>query len=134
MTGIAAQKILRAKFRGLRDDNGNFLFQSPTNGNDQNPFGVPIHYAGRGTWDRANALAILGEWENAVYAVREDVSFEVFREGVITNDEGKVLYNLMQQNMIALRVEMRLGWQVVNPVNIDRGGTAFPFAVLEPTA
>ena len=138
VTGIAAQKLLRAKFRGLRDNNSNFLFQSPTSGNDQNPFGIPIHYAGRGVWDRANALAVMGEWDNAVYAVREDITFEIFREGVVSNDEGKILYNLMQQNMVALRVEMRLGWQVVNPIDIDRTDEngrqikSFPFAILRP--
>ena len=133
ITGIAAQKQLRAKFRGMRDKNNNFLFQTPTSGSDQNPFGIPIHYAGRGTWDRTAALAIFGEWENAVYSVREDMTFEVFREGVISNDEGKILYNLMQQNMIALRVEIRLAWQAVNPIDIDRDRTMFPFGVLRPS-
>jgi len=132
VTGLAGQRTLRSKLRNVRDTNGGFLFASPTSGSDNNPFGIPVHYVGRGTWDRKSAMAIAGDWENAVYSIRQDMTFEIFRTGVISDDEGRVVINLLQQDMIALRAVLRLGWQVVNPIDIDRDETAFPFAVLSP--
>ena len=133
ITGVAGLTSLRSKLRNVRDDNGQFLFTNPTSGSDNNPFGVPVHYAGKGTWDRTQALAIAGEWDNAVYSIRQDMTFRIFTEGVITDDDGKVVYNLMQQDMVALRAVMRLAWQTVNPIDIDRDAKAFPFAVLAPS-
>jgi len=141
VTGIAAQIRLRSKLRNVRDDNGQFLFTNPTSGSDSNPFGVPIHYVGKGVWERALALAIAGEWQNTVYSIRQDMTFKIFTEGVVSDDEGKVVYNLMQQDMVAMRAVMRVAWQITNPISIDRIGadrradeTAFPFAVLTPSS
>jgi len=130
ITGLAAQRTLRGNLRNLRDNNNAFLFANPTSGNDNNPFGIPIHFVGRGTWDKGQAIAVAGDWENAVYSIRQDMTFEVFRTGVISDDEGRVIINLLQQDMVALRAVIRLGWQVVNPIDIDRERSAFPFAVL----
>jgi len=134
VTGVAGQVRLRSKLRNVRDDNGQFLFTSPTSGSDNNPFGVPVHFVGKGTWDRNEALAIAGEWNNAVYSIRQDMTFRVFDSGVISDDDGKVIYNLIQQDMVALRAVMRLAWQVVDPISIDKGADAFPFTVLRPLA
>ena len=135
VTGMAAQKTLRTALRGLRNENRDFLFQSPTSGSDQNPFGVPIYFAGRGVWDKTKATGILGEWSNAVYSMRQDMTFQIFDTGVISDDAGKVVYNLLQQDMVALRAVMRLAWQVTNPIDIDRTDiiTTFPFAIIKPS-
>jgi len=139
VTGIAGQIRLRSKLRNVRDENGQFLFTNPTSGSDNNPFGVPVYYVGKGVWDRGLALAIAGEWDNTVYSIRQDMTFRIFTEGVVSDDEGKVVYNLMQQDMVAMRAVLRVAWQITNPINIDRLGDdrrpdakAFPFAVLRP--
>jgi hypothetical protein len=69
-----------------------------------------------------------------VYSIRQDVTFKIFTEGVVSDENGAVVYNLMQQDMKVLRAVMRLGWQVANPINIDREDIAgtFPFGVLQP--
>lgn len=136
VTGMAAQKRLRTKLRGLRNANNDFLFSSPVSGSDNNPFGIPIHYVGRDTWNSENASAVIGEWTNAVYSMRQDMTFQIFDTGVISDDDGKVVYNLLQQDMVALRAVMRLGWQVINPIDVDRQDivNTFPFAVLTPSA
>jgi len=131
VTGLAAQRSMRAQLRNVRDANGGFLFASPTSGSDDNPFGVPVHYVGRGTWDRSQAIAIAGDWNNAVWSMRQDMTVQIFDTGVISDDAGRVVYNFLQQDMIALRAVMRMGWQVANPIDIDRDATAFPFSVLQ---
>lgn len=136
VTGFASQKGLRTKLRGLRDNNNGFLFGAPTSGNENNPFGIPMFFVGEGTWDARLASAIAGDWTKSVYSIRQDMTFQIFDTGVISDDEGKVVYNLLQQDMIAMRAVMRIAWQVANPINIDRTdieGT-FPFAILKPSA
>ncbi len=135
VTRIAAQRTLRGKLRNLRDANNNPIFQ-PIAGDQPNTiYSVPADFVAPGTWDVATALAIAGEWNNAVYSIRQDMTFEIFDTGVISDDTGKVVYNLMQQDMVAMRYVIRLAWQVANPIDIDRPyGTGFPFAVLKPTA
>lgn len=136
VTGIAAQKQIKTQLRGLRDANNQFIYAGPTEQLPGRIFEVPTQFVSRGTWDKSLALAIAGEWNNAVYAIRQDMTFEIFRSGVINDDEGKIVYNLMQQDMIAMRAVMRLAWQVANPIDIDRQDidNTYPFAVLLPSA
>lgn len=133
ITYIASQLSLQTKLRGLRDLNNQFIYSPPTGSQPGNIYAVPTLFVGRGTWDKTKATAIAGEWNNAVYAIRKDMTFEIFDTGVISDDAGKVVFNLLQQDMVAMRAVMRLAWQVSNPIDIDRDmATSFPFAVLKP--
>ena len=135
VTGIAAQRQLRTELRGLRNSNNDPIYQPFTTTTPASIYAVPTHFIAPGTWNAANALAITGDWNNAVYALRQDVTFQIFDTGVISDDAGKVVYNLMQQDMYAMRAVLRIAWQVSNPIDIDRQDTAntFPFAILKPT-
>ena len=77
---------------------------------------------------------VAGDWKQAVYAIRQDVTFDVFKSGVVSDDTGKVVYNLMQNDMKAIRMVIRLGWNILNPINAVNpdGSKRFPFAVYEP--
>ena len=134
VNGIAAQRKLRTNLRGMRDANNAPLYQPLTSDTPASIYAVPTHFVGPGVWDAASAMAITGDWTNAVYAMRQDMTFQIFDTGVISDDTGKVIYNLLQQDMSAMRVVMRIAWQVSNPIDIDRTDIAntFPFAVLTP--
>lgn len=136
VNGIAAQRMIKTKLRGLRDANNAPLYQALTATTPATIYAVPTHFVGQGVWKPADALAITGDWTNAVYALRQDMTFQRFDTGVISDDDGKVVYNLLQQDMVALRAVMRIAWQVSNPIDIDRQTEAkyFPFAVLKPAA
>ncbi len=77
-----------------------------------------------------DSLAVAGDWSMAVIGVRQDMRVEVFREGVISDDTGKVILNLMQQDSAALRATGRFAFQVAVPVTLTAGGTRYPFAVM----
>ena len=66
--------------------------------------------------------------------MRQDISYKVLTEAVIQDpSDGSILYNLAQEDMVALRVTMRLGWEIPNPVNAENEtNTRFPFANLKP--
>jgi hypothetical protein len=68
-----------------------------------------------------NVRAFVGDWSEFVVGVRKDITMDVFREGVIQDNTGAIIYNLMQQDMSAVRLTFRIGWQVSNVVNYDQG-------------
>lgn len=92
-------------------------------------------FANNGAWDNTKAKFIVGDFNQAVYCIRKDVTFEMFDTGVITDGDGSIIYNLMQDDMVALRMTMRLSWEIPNPINIVDSDeeTRFPFALVEPT-
>ena len=49
----------------------------------------------------------------------KDITWKILTESVIQDGDGNIVYNLAQQNMIALRASMRLAWQVPNPKNSE---------------
>lgn len=130
VNGILGGVALKGEFReGLVD----------TTGQPLNPSSEVLQldrtYANNGAWDNTLAKFIVGDFKQAVYAIREDVNFEVFDTGVITDASGNVIYNLLQDDMVALRFTMRLGWEIPNPINIlDDTENRFPFALVQPTA
>lgn len=125
----------RAMLRGLMDNNGRPLFvENMQQGAQYTLGGVAMDFPRNGAWDASKALMVTGDWTKAVYAIRQDITFDVFDSGVVSDDTGKVVYNLMQNDMKAIRMVIRLGWNVLNPINAvnSDGSTRFPFAVYTP--
>jgi HK97 family phage major capsid protein len=97
-------------------------------------YGYPLREVTNGAWDPSQAELIAGDWTKLIIGLRQDITFKVFDQGVITNSEGEVVLNLMQQDSVALRVVMRVAYATANPVtslNADEE-TRFPFGVLLP--
>jgi HK97 family phage major capsid protein len=132
VTGIAAQKRLRSMLRNLRNTNGDPIFTPLSGDVPASIYNAPTQFVGKGVWTPSAALALLGDWSLACYAMRQDITYQIFDTGVISDEDGKVIYNLLQQDMVALRAVMRIAWQKANPINIDRAyGTGDPFSVLK---
>jgi len=63
------------------------------------------------------------------------VSFKILTEATIVDPTTRaVVYSLAQQDMVALRAVMRLGWEIPNPVNAYRATLTdySPFSVYIP--
>ena len=97
---------------------------------------LPKAFLDNGAWDKTKSVLIAGDFSQAVYAIRQDVTYKVLTEAVIQDpSNGDILYNLAQDDMVALRVVMRLGWEIPNPVNaLNETTKRFPFANLKPKA
>lgn len=134
--GVMAAVQMRAKLRGLKDTTGQPIFKTDMQGATRYAIdGMDTYFPNNGAFDPTKALAIVGDWSQLVYAIRQDMTFKVFAEGVIQNPAtGAIEYNLMQNDMVALRAVMRLGWEIPNPVNAQGASAenAFPFAVYTP--
>lgn len=121
---------LKAKFRNMVDKNG-----QPITGTEIGE--LPKYYIDNGAWDKTKAQMIVGDFSQAVYAIRQDITYKVLTEAVIQDpSSGDILYNLAQDDMVALRCVMRLGWEIPNPVTSLEGDETerFPFAVVAPQA
>lgn len=132
-----ADITMRAKLRGLKDLDGNPIFKSDMqSGTNYTLDGSPMTFPNNGAFDKSQALMISGDFSQLVYAIRQDITFKLFTEGVVQNPDGTIAYNLMQQDMVALRAVMRLGWEIPNPINSVKPSKAerSPFAILKQGA
>lgn len=135
VSGVVASMGMRAKLRGLRDDNGQPIYNTNMQGATSYALdGAPMYYPANGSFDKTMAQLIAGDFSQAVYAIRQDITVKILDQGVIQDPNTKeIVYNLAQQDMIALRVVFRLGWALPNPATaLDGDRTGCPFAYLEP--
>lgn len=129
VTGLLGGVGLKGKFRMLTDTTG-----QPIKGTEIDS--LPKTFLDNGAWDKTKSVLVAGDFSQAVYAIRQDVTYKVLTEAVIQDPStGEILYNLAQEDMVALRVVMRLGWEIPNPVNaLNETTKRFPFANLKPKA
>ena len=134
--GTMAAIQMRGRLRGLVDQTGQPIFKSDMQGATRYALdGMDTYFPNNGAFDPTKALAITGDWNQLMYAIRQDMTFKIFTEGVIQNPTtGAIEYNLMQNDMVALRAVMRLGWEVANPVTAFNAelSNPFPFAAYVP--
>lgn len=140
--GFVAGISMRGRLRGLRDTTSGLpLFRPAMAGMSAGsaPYtidGIPTYFPLNGAFDESEALMVCGDWSKLVYAFRTDLTYKVLDQAVIQDPaNGNIVYNLAQQDMVALRCYMRWGWQIPNPVNrmnaVDT--TRYPFSVLQAT-
>jgi len=132
-TGHVGATTMRGKLRNVRAVGGEPIFVPSMQGPAQYQLdGAPIFFPRDGIVNAASALLISGQWDKLVYAFRQDIEWELSTQGTISNDAGKIVFNLFQQNMVGLKVTMRLGFALPNPKNYANptDATRYPFAVL----
>jgi len=147
VTGFWARRQVKSKLRGLRATTNQFIYY----GDDTPPtaaanvgmlYGEPIIFSNAGLSSFATAPTgysmIGGQWDQSMLAIREDISMELFDTGVVTDNGSPpvIQFNLMQQDMVALRVIARFAWAVPNPVNRQQPTAAsrYPFFAVQQKA
>lgn len=135
VNGSIAHPSVKGMLRNLRDTAGNPIFKTSVQGPTSYELdGAPLYFPTDGSITAASSLLIPGQWDQLVWAMRQDMTYTIATEGVITDNAGAIVYNLFQQDMVALRAVMRLGFALPNPINRQNqvAATRFPFAVLTP--
>lgn len=116
---------LKGKLRAARDTTGQKLDSGRVGGDLNSIDGLPVSYPMRGLWPSAgaagtNVRGLVGDFSQFVVGVRQDITLKVLDQAVIQDNTGAIIYNLAQQDMTALRLTFRVGWQVSNLINHDR--------------
>ena len=126
VNGILGGVGLKGKFRMMTDTTGQPL-------NTTEIGSIRRAFMDNGVWDKTTSTLVVGDFTQAVYAIRQDVTYKVLDQAIIQDTDGSIAYNLAQEDMVALRVVMRLGWEIPNPVNaLNETSARFPFASLKP--
>lgn len=128
VTDSYADRSIRGSLRGLRDANGTPLYVTNLAGGGPTDaiYGVPLHYVTNGSWDKSKALAVMGDANMAVIAMRQRLTAKMLDQATVGT------YNLAEQDMIALRIKTRLGFGVLVPKGLGQSATPYPFSVLAP--
>lgn len=135
VNGFASRPGLNWKLIGTRDANGGLVYApSLTEGQPGTLYGYPLNEVRNGAWDSAEAELLAADWDKFVVGVRQDFTFDLFDQMVISDDTGAVVFNAAQQDSKVMRVVFRVGFQVANPltrVNSDEA-SRYPAGVVTP--
>ena len=117
-TGHIADLSMRGKLRNCRDSNGVPIFSRSMQDLARYDLdGAPVVFPTNGAITSTNGLLVSGDWQKLVYAIRQDITYKVLDQAVIQDAGGNIIYNLAQQDMIALKAVLRLGFALPNPIN-----------------
>jgi HK97 family phage major capsid protein len=134
VNGVIANRSVKARLRNARATTGEALANAPSPDGTE-VYGVPVTYPLRGLWPAPAtgvAEAIVGDFTQGLIGLRQDITFKVLDQAVIMDNTNAVLFNLAQQDMVAVRVVARFAFQVPNPITYDQpvAGSRYPFGVL----
>ncbi|MBI4916866.1 MAG: phage major capsid protein [Acidobacteria bacterium] len=118
VNGHVAAIGMRSRLRAVRDTAGQPLFmRSMQQAGQYELDGAPILFPRNGGFSTATTWMFCGDFSQFVYSIRQDMTFKLLDQAVIQDGAGAIVYNLAQQDMVALRCVIRLGWQCPNPIN-----------------
>jgi HK97 family phage major capsid protein len=127
VNGHLAPVTIKAELRNLRDVNNNPIYSEVAAAQGSTVYGSPIVFHDNGAFDASQAKVITGDWSKIAVAVRQDLTFKVLTEATVGD------YNLAEQDMVALRAVMRVGFAVpVSASHITGDDNRYPFAVVTP--
>lgn len=133
-TDGVAVRSLRGQFRQARTTYGERLEEITVGTTTVEIDNVTYRFPMRGLWPTGSgaAEAVLYDPSEFVVGVRQDVTWKLLDQAVIQDNTGAIVYNLAQQDMLALRLTLRVGWQVANTINYDQPTEAdrYPAGVL----
>jgi HK97 family phage major capsid protein len=129
-TGFVASRTARGMFRAARGTTGEQLDRNRLNGALNEYDGMPVVYPMRGLFPSTVRLFAL-EADQFMLGLRKDITMDMSSEAVIQDNTGTIIYNLFQQDMVAMRITFRAGWQVANVINYDQPveGDRYPAAI-----
>jgi HK97 family phage major capsid protein len=127
-TAFAGARTLKRRLRRARTADGSALGEGST----ERQWDLGITYAVAGSIPPPT-LAVAGDFTMAIVAIRQDLTMQMFSEGVISDEQGRIIHNLMQSDMSALRATMRVAFAVAAPATLV-GDDGYPFAVLRASA
>jgi HK97 family phage major capsid protein len=134
ITAQMASRRIRARLRGLRDDQNAPIFVTSLRDDAQaeSVYGEPIYFVRNGSWDNSEATLIVGDARHLHIGLRSDVSYKLLTEAPVTDSDGNV-FSLAERDLVAVRARFRAAYEVSVPVSRDQSADPYPFAVVVPS-
>jgi HK97 family phage major capsid protein len=130
-----ASPTQQAALYNARDSQGRRLDDVLTTADGVRIAGVPVDFTMGGLWPvpgTGAAQMITGDRNQGIIGIRQDITYKLLTEAVIQDNTGAIMFNLAQQDMVAMRVVFRVAFAVPNPITYEQpaAGSRYPFAVL----
>ena len=131
ITAFAGAPGVEWTFLGARTSTGEALFTTLNDSGLQGIYGRPLAESTNGAWN-SNVHLIAGDWDKAIVGVRQDITYTIHTDGVVTDSSGVVIFNAMQQDSKIIRAVMRVGFAIANPETSlnTNDASRFPFSVV----
>lgn len=107
VNGFTGPISMKNRLRKAKDDAGNQVFRDITGDAPAEVYGAPLGYVRNGAWDAAKSHLIAGNFDYSLVGMLQDIEYKVATEGTVGTT------NLFEQDMVALRATMRVGFLVV---------------------
>lgn len=112
---FASEPGFQWRLLGQRTADGQPIYTNLVGENRTGLYGVPFRESNNGAWNSEVKL-IGGDWSNAIVGIRQDMTFTMHTDAIISDDSGNVVFNAMQQDSKIMRVVMRVGFAISNPL------------------
>lgn len=131
LDAFAAQNGFNWRLLAQRSTDGLPIYTPQIGENRAGLYGIPFVESRNGAWDNEVKL-IGGDWSKAIMGIRQDMTFTMHTDAIISDDSGNVVFNAMQQDSKIMRVVGRFGFAIANPVtNLNStASTRSPFSLL----
>lgn len=111
VNAFAAPVSMKNSMRKAKDDNGNLIFRDITKDAPAELYGQPLAYVKNGAWDAAKAKTFAGNFDYCLVGVLQNIEYKISEDATLGT--GETAINLFEQDMVALRATMHIGFLVV---------------------
>jgi len=113
-------RTMLGRIQRMKDDNDRHIWQPGIDGGVSGtiwgmPYTLTEVMPSVSEIEDGDAFLIFGDLRNTILSIRTPMQTEFFNTGVITNSDGDVLLNLMQQDAQAIRARVRMNQVHVHP-------------------
>ena len=127
VNAVYTGRFMRSQLRGLRDSQNRpvYLDALRSDGDTSSIYGQDLFYVTNRSWDRNQAIALVGDRDAVTLGIREDVQVKLLDQATV----GGI--NLAERDMVAMRFKFRVAYATAYST-AGMAESAYPFSVITP--
>ena len=127
VNAVYTGRFMRSQLRGLRDSQNRpvYLDALRSDGDTSSIYGQDLFYVTNRSWNRNQAIALVGDRDAVTLGIREDVQVKLLDQATV----GGI--NLAERDMVAMRFKFRVAYATAYST-AGMANNAYPFSVITP--
>ena len=127
VNAVYTGRFMRSQLRGLRDSQNRpvYLDALRSDGDTSSIYGQDLFYVTNRSWNRNQAIALVGDRDAVTLGIREDVQVKLLDQATV----GGI--NLAERDMVAMRFKFRVAYATAYST-AGMAENAYPFSVITP--